>query len=291
MPKSKKKVRDAVPPGHSEAIAQALASVLGSDAVNKASDIGEPDVFIPSGVPELDLVLDRKGRGWPAGRIVEIYGASATAKTGIGYALIAEAQRLGGAAIIYPTEGNWDEWLARQYGIDFDRLIIGDDETVEGVFASLQAVLPKLGKDGILVAMIDSVAGLSTKEELEGEELRRDRGAQVRAMLISKALRKLGSRIPRTNALLFCVNQTRDAVDVQYGEKSKPPGGKAIAFYASVRLKLENLGKVTRQKAGKKYVAGYKIRITAVKNRMARPHQQAELFLDFSKGLQPIKGK
>lgn len=280
-----------------DALADAVASVLGSDRVHmgSTSDQGEPRLWVPSGVPDLDLVLDREGRGWPVGRIVEVYGGEATCKTGLAYALIAEVQRMGGDAILYPCEGNYDEWLAEQYGIDIRKLILGDDETVEGVFGSFSKALRHVGRTGLLVAVIDSIAGMATRAELETDrgddldEIKRDRSAQVRALLLSQAFRRMGARVPRANCILFCINQVRDNPDAAYGKKTKPPGGKALKFYASVRLELEIIKRVQRLRAGKKYTAGFHLRITAIKNRLARPYQQAEIMLDFEKGLLPIK--
>lgn len=290
-------VREIDPTSNMKGLADALSSVLGSDAVHKASDSdqGEPRMFIPSGVPDLDLVLDREGRGWPVGRIVEVFGAEATCKTGIGYALIASAQKLGGDAILYPAEGNWDEWLAIQYGIDLSKIVIGDDETVEGIFGSYRKALQVTGKSGLLIGMIDSIAAMATRAELkdldDGGEFKRDRSAQVRALMISSALRKMGALIPRTNAILFCVNQIRDNPDAMFGDKTKPPGGKALKFYASIRLKLTMIGQLKRTKKGKSYTAGFKLRVTAIKNRMALPYQSADIILDFQRGLLPMPKK
>lgn len=212
-----------------------------------------------------------------------------TCKTGLGYSLIAQAQKAGGSGVLYPCEGNYDAWLAEKYGIDLSKLVLGDDETVEGIFSSWTKVMKAAGRSTVIIGMIDSIAGMTTKAELEEEELKRGRSAQIRAMMISSALRKMGAEIPRTKTLLFCVNQVRENPDVLYGEKKKPPGGMALKFYASVRLKLELLGKVTRTSAGKPYVAGFKIKITAVKNRLAKPYQSALIMLDFENGLLPLK--
>lgn len=297
MPRAKKKIIRRVKPSTGvdlDVLVESLRGSLGTERVHLASDSdqGEPRMFITSGVPDLNKVLDREGRGWPSGRIVEIFGGEATCKTGVGYALIAEAQKVGGVAILYPAEGNYDEWLAQQYGIDIDRLIIGDDETVEGVFESFNRAIRK-SKGGLVIGMIDSIAGLATREEIkaaeEGAPFGRDRSAQVRALLLSQALRRMGAYIPRTNAILFCVNQVRENPDISYGEKVKAPGGRALKFYASVRLKIETIQKVKRQRQGKTRVAGFKLKITAVKNRLARPWQEAMLQLDFDKGLLPLK--
>lgn len=274
-----------------------MASVLGSECVHtgRNSDTGAPKKFISSGVPELDLVLDREKRGWPTGRIVEVFGGEATCKTGLGYSLIAEAQKLGGTAILYPSEGNFDEWLADQYEVDFERLVLGDNETIEGIFGSFAAAMRKAG-DNILIGMIDSIAGTSTQDEidefLKTGVIKRDRSAQIRALQLSAALRKMGASIPRTNAILFCVNQLRENPDAMpFTKKTKPPGGKALKFYSSVRLEIEALQKIRRTVKGKKQVSGFNLRITAIKNRLARPYQEALIRLDFEKGLLPYKEK
>lgn len=292
MAKQKRKiVREVQPASQIGELAEALTEVLGSHAVHRASDSdrGVPRIFIPSGVPELDLVLDRKGRGWPSGRIVEVFGAEATIKTGIGLSLISQCQKMGGDGVLWPCEGEYDEWLAKQYGVDLTRLVLGDTTTVEGVFGSLSKLLPKVGLKGLMVGMIDSIAGMNTEAEMaeleETGEIKRDRSAQIRALMLSSAIRKVAGIIPRTNTILFCVNQIRTQTDVQYGEGTKPPGGFALRFHASIRLKVEMIGKYKRTKKGKPYVAGVKLRITAIKNRLAKPYQQAHVLLDYEKGL------
>ncbi len=297
MAKKKKKASKGAASSNA-AIVAALEETLGKDNVHRCSDSdqGEPRAFIPSGVPSLDKVLDREGRGWPVGRVVEVFGGEATAKTGFGYSLIAEAQKMGGVGVLYPVEGNYDAWLANQYGVDLDELILGDDETVEGVFGSFNRVLRNVGKDRIVVGVVDSIAGLCTKDEIEaamaGEPFGRDRSIQVRALLLSQALRRMGALIPRTNGILFCINQVRDNTDAGlFQKRTKPPGGKALKFYASIRLELEVIQRVKRQREGQKFVAGFHIRITSVKNRMARPYQTSTIFLDFENGLQPIVTK
>lgn len=278
-------------------IVGALESVLGSDSVDlgSASDQGDPRLFVPSGVPELDLVLDREGRGWPVGRIIEIYGGPGVCKTGIGYALIAQCQKMDGTAILYPSEGNYDKWLASQYGVDNHRVVVPRQEldcvTVERVFASWRKAMRTVGRDGLLVGVIDSIAALSTVAEIEDETVTRDRAHQVRAQLISKALRKIGAKIPQTNSILFCINQVRSSGDEAGRAKAKPPGGMALGFFATIRLRLEMVEKVWRQRQGKRQVAGFKLKITAEKNRMAIPYQNATLLLDFEKGLIPIPEK
>lgn len=295
LPKTKKKIiRRVVRKSKLDELADAVAEELGSDAVHRGtmSDLGEPRLWVPSGVPDLDNILDRERRGWPSGRIVEIYGGEATCKTGIAYALIAEVQKMGGDAALFMGEGNYDEWLALQYGIDLEHLIIGDDNTVEGVFGAANRMMRAAPRQ-LMIAVIDSVAGLMTREELaaieRGDPFGRDRSAQVRALLISQAMRRMGAHVPRTNMILFLVNQVRDNPDAMYDKKAKPPGGKAIKFYSSIRLRLEIISKYKRQRGGKTFVAGFKLKLTSEKNRLARPWSEATILLDFEKGLLPIK--
>jgi recombination protein RecA len=283
-----------------DGLISSIDAVLGSDSVHRSNhfDCADPEIFIPSGLPLFDTILDREGRGWPVGRIIEIYGAEATAKTGIAYSLIAAVQKMGGEAILYPAEGNVDHWMLERYGVDLDRLIIPPDPmkhgTVEGVFSSFRAALNNLTSDRLLVGVIDSVAGLSINSELTEDDIQRDRAAQVRAFMMSKAMRKIGAIIPKKNAILFCINQVRAVGDDTTGRaKPKSPGGMALKFYASIRIRLEMVEKIWRQKSGQRYVAGFKIKATAEKNRLARPYETVTVMLDFEKGLieLPSKGK
>lgn len=288
--KKKRIMRRAMPASQLDQIAEALTAVLGSSSAHRASDsvLGVPRVWVPSGVPDLDEVLDRKRRGWPSSRIVEIYGGPATCKTGLGLSLVAQCQSAGGDAILYPVEGEYDEWLAERYGVDLSRLLVVEDPealTVESVFSSFLKATKAVGRKGLLVGMIDSVAAFQTNAELKDESFDRDRAAQVRAMQISKAMRKIAVEVSRSNVILFCINQTREASDAHVPTKPKPPGGQALKFHSSIRLRLETLGKIKRQRKGKPYVAGFKLKITAEKNRLSQPFQEANIVLDFDKGL------
>lgn len=295
MRKRKQKIVMQVQPTSQIAdLAEAVSEVLGEHATHRASDTdrGTPRLFIPSGIPVLDPLLDREsGRGWPVGRIVEVFGDEATAKTALGYSLIAQCQKMGGDGILWPCEGEYDEWLALKIGVDLDRLILGDSETVEGVFGSFSKAMRKTGRRGLLVGMIDSIASMNTEAELkefeETGEIKRDRSAQIRALMLSSAIRKVAATIPRTNVTLFCINQIRSNPDVLFGSSKQSPGGRALKFHASVRLQLEPVGKHVRQRKGKKYVAGMKIKATLIKNRLATPYQEVPLLLDYSKGLIP----
>jgi recombination protein RecA len=139
--------------------------------------------------------------------------------------------------------------------------------------------------------MVDSIAALSTKAELEEEKLNRGRQSQIRGMMMDYALKKVAGLIPSRKAILFCVNQLRDRTDVQYGETKKPPGGNAMKFYASVRIRIKLLGKWKRTKGGKSYIAGFKLLLISEKNRLNDPYKQMEIWLDFKRGLYPAGGQ
>lgn len=271
-------------------VAAALRRVLGSDAVHvgNTSDRGEPRLWIPSACADLnELISD--GRGYPGGRIVEVYGGEATVKTGFGYDVIAAVQRMGGIGVLLPTEGNIDEWLARDcYGVDINEWITPDVATLEDVDATILSTLKSVGKKQLIAFVWDSVAGTTTRAELLEEDLKPSRAAQIRALLMSKMFRRFGATFPEYNAILFCINQVRDVPNVTFGETSKPPGGRALPFYASIRLRLTMTGKVTRQRDGRKQVTGFKVKIYTKKNRNRRPFQEAEILCDFSKGLIPV---
>jgi recombination protein RecA len=288
-------MRKAITESRIDEIADAMAQVLGKDVAHRASYsvLGKPRFWIPSGVPSLDRVLDREGRGWPGGRIIEIYGGPATCKTGVGYALVAQVQKKGGDAILYPVEGEFDEWLADRYGVNLKRLLIVEEPeqlVCEAIFESWRKAIRLLGRRGMLLGMIDSVASMSTRAEFEDEKFDRDRAAQIRAMQISKAMRKIAPLVASSNAILFCVNQTRESTD-STPSKPKPPGGQALKFHASVRLRLEVIKKLHRTRKGRKYVAGFFLKITAEKNRLAQPFQEAHVLLDFERGLLPLPKK
>jgi len=272
-------------------LADRLSESLGSESFHLGgSGLCSPRIYIPSLIPDLDQVLDREGRGWAGGRIVELYGASATSKTGIGYALGASCQQQGGDFILIPAEGNVDEWLLRQYGVDLDTLLIVDKNTVEEIFFFVKKVLEDTETPTVI--MIDSLAGMCTKEEFESDTFERDRAAQLRAFLTSKALRKISTIVPKTNTILFMINQVREGATVGVlKQKDKPTGGHAIGFYCDIRIRLENIGRINRTKAGKKYVAGFKLRATAEKNRLAEPFATSEFMLDFDKGMSSMPEK
>lgn len=275
-----------------QGVAKALRGVLGSDAVHigSTSDRGDPRFFVKSQSDDInDLISD--GLGWPGGRIIECYGGEATVKTGFGYDVLASIQRMGGIAVLLPTEGNIDEWLARRWGVDTDAWLTPDVSTLEEVDATILTTLKRVGKKQLIAFCWDSVAGTTTKAELEEEGLKGSRAAQIRAQLMSKMFRRFGSTFPEYNALLFAINQVRDNPDAMFGEKDKPTGGRALPFYSTVRVKLTMTGREHRQRNGKKKCIGFRVKAYTKKNRIRAPFQEVEVFCDFEKGIIPIPKK
>lgn len=274
------------------AAAEALRNVLGSDAVHVGctSDRGDPRLWVPSACAEINDLIS-EGKGWPMGRIVECFGAEATVKTGFGYDVIASIQEMGGIGVLLPTEGNIDEWLARRYGVDIDSWITPDVSTLEDVDATIMSTLDAVGRKTPIAFVWDSVAGTSTRAELEEPELKKDRAVQLRAALMSKMFRRFGAVFPEYNAILFCINQVRDNPDAMFGDKDKPTGGRALPFYSCIRMRLTMTGKVARIVDGKKRVTGFKVKAYTKKNRISPPFQEAEILCDFEHGLMSVPEK
>lgn len=277
-------------------VAAALNKVLGSGAVHVGgrSDRGTPRFFIPSQSDDINELIGGRGPngpGYPGGRIIECFGGEQTVKTGLGYDFLAGVQQQGGIAIVLPTEGNVDEWLAERYGINTDEWLTPPVTTVEDVDATILSTLARVGKRQLVGFLWDSVAGTTTEAELEEENLTQSRAAQIRALLLSKMFRRFGATFPEHDAILFCINQVRENPDAMFGKKTKPPGGKAIPFYSALRMELTMTGQVKRQRAGKKRTTGFKIKIQTVKNRNAPPFQETEVICDFSHGIIPVPKK
>ena len=298
---------DAIPPPHKpkgksflaklNSIATAASKVLGEDAVYRGenSDVGEPKMFVSSRIKEFDAILHRDAKGWPLGRIIEVFGGEATCKSGLAYSLIAFVQQAGGIGVLIVAEGEYSEHLAACYGVNPEALILIDSNIVEDVFETINKMMLSVGKDTPLAIVIDSVAGLCTRAEYEDPKFDFDRQGQIRANLLSKSFRKIGAKIPRTLTTLFLVNQVNEGETNFLGRKGKPqaPGGKRIKFYSTIRLRMESIGAVYRTVNGKKAAYGMDVKVTTDKNRLAPPLQSIFLRIDFESGISiaPQKAK
>lgn len=216
--------------------------------------------------------------GLPKGRIIELYGQESSGKSSLAMFLMAQIQRNGGRAALIDAEFAFDQEYARRIGLDIGKLIVAQPDTLE---EAVDIISKLVLSQGIDIIVVDSVAAMVPKAELEGEEMLKDTMA-LQARLMGKALRVLTGAVSKSSTIVIFINQLREKIGVFYGKKETTPGGKALKFYASVRLEVRKGDKIEGK--DKEQIGNF-LEITAVKNKVGYPWKKASFELYYDRGI------